>query len=322
MRPPLSTMSPGSKYTAMMHYSHPVYRPPFEANSLLLQVSVGCSHNDCAFCSMYRHVRFRVEPIAQIEQDLIEARNLFPHVPRVFLVSGDPFGLNTERLAEIARLVHHHLPEVETIAMYGSVPNIAAKSNADLRLLRSLRINDINIGLESGLDSVLSTMNKRFTLDEALYQTQRLRDAGFAYSMNIILGAGGRELSRHHALASAEAVNRMQPHLVFVATLHLEEDCPLQVQGLQGRFVENSVGEMIEEEVLFLDKLQLVHSRFYGLHPSNTIPVDGWLPADKRQLIARLRDGLRALPPNLLQQPNTQLVSGGEGAISLRDCLD
>lgn len=322
MRLPLSTMSAGSRYTVMMHYSHPVYRPPFEANSLLLQVSVGCSHNDCAFCSMYRDVRFRLEPIEQIEQDLIEARRLFPHVPRVFLVSGDPFGLKTERLAEIAGLVHHHLPEVETIAMYGSVPNIAAKSNVDLHLLRSLRINDINIGLESGLDSVLSMMNKRFTIVEALYQTQRLSEAGFTYSINIILGAGGRELSRHHALASAEAVNRMQPRLVFVATLHLDEDCPLHEQCLQGRFVENSLAEMIEEEVFFLDKLQLVNCRFYGLHPSNAIPVDGWLPADKQQLCARLREGLRTLPPDLLKQPNTRLVAGGEGAISLRDCLD
>lgn len=134
-----------------MNYTHPVYRPLFEANSLLLRVTAGCSHNKCAFCSMYRNVPFSVEKIEQIEKDLTEARLLYSRVRRVFLVSGDPFVLKANQLSRIAERVNHHLPEVENIAMYDSITNIANKSDEELKALRALNINDLNIGLESGL---------------------------------------------------------------------------------------------------------------------------------------------------------------------------
>jgi radical SAM superfamily enzyme len=300
-----------------MHYTHPVYRPPFEANSLLLQVTAGCSHNSCTFCSMYRDVPFYVEPIDQIEEDLIEAARLFPGVKRVFLVNGDPFTLTARQLMAIAEVVHRHLPEVENIATYASINNIARKSDAELADLRSLKINDLNIGVESGLSSVVQDLNKGFTIEQAREQLQRLQAADFDFSLNIIIGGAGSGLWRENAIASAKLVNEIQPRLVFVAALHLEEDCALARKRQQGKFIENTLGENIDEEILFLENLQLNSTRFFGVHPSNAIPVDGYLPRDKTKLLEALRKGKDTMKAQWLETRNTSLVRGGEGAILL-----
>ena len=148
-----------------MKYTGQVYRPPFEANSLRLQVTVGCSHNKCTFCTMYQNTPFQVERMEQIEQDLREARQMYPLVRRIFLVNADPFVLSAEKLKAIARKINEILPEVETIAMYASVKNILDKTDEDLKELRALKINELNIGIESGMDEVMRHLNKGFTLE-------------------------------------------------------------------------------------------------------------------------------------------------------------
>ena len=184
-----------------MKYTGLTYRPPYEADSLLLQVTAGCSHNRCSFCTMYRDVPFEEESMEQIESDLQEiagaiaaargARRYVPDISRVFLENGDPFCLPADRLAEIAQLVHRYLPGVERIAMYASVKNIRSKTDAELRMLRGLGINELNVGVESGLDDALARMNKGYTAEQAFYELGRLRDAGIDYGANIIFGCAG-----------------------------------------------------------------------------------------------------------------------------------
>ena len=137
-----------------------VYRPPFEANSLLLQVTTGCSHNKCTFCYMYHDVPFTMCPLEQVEADLDEAALFCPDVKRVFLEHGDPFTMPAERLLKIAELIHQKLPKVEPVAMYASIQNIRRKTDAELRRLRDAGINGLDIGVESGLDEALTMMNK------------------------------------------------------------------------------------------------------------------------------------------------------------------
>ena len=301
-----------------MKYTPPVYRPPFEANSLLLQVTEGCSHNKCAFCSMYSDVPFQVEQIEQIEKDLVEARLRYPIVKRVFLVSGDPFTLSANQLTRIAKAITHHFPEVETIAMYASISNIAKKTDQELAALRRLKINDLNIGLESGLPSVVKSLNKGFTIEQAKVQLQRLISAGFDFSLNIIIGAAGSASWKDNGLASAAIVNEIKPHLIFVAALHLEDECELARRLKKGAFIENTLRENIEEEILFLDNLKLENTRFFAVHPSNAIPVDGYLPEEKEKLLETLRNGLNSIEKKYLETRNTALVKGGEGAVLLR----
>jgi coproporphyrinogen III oxidase-like Fe-S oxidoreductase len=266
---------------------------------------------------MYKNVAFQVEQIEQIEKDIVEARLLYPRIKRVFLVSGDPFVLKAKQLVSIAEKINHHLPEVETIAMYASIATIAHKTGDELAALRKLKINDLNIGLESGLPSVVKELNKGFTIEQARVQLERLRSAGFDFSLNIIIGAAGSGMWEENALASAKIVNEIQPHLVFVAAMHLEEDCELAAKLQQGSFIENTLRENIEEEILFLENLELNRTRFFAVHPSNAIPVDGYLPEDKKKLLGILKNGRDSIDAQWLNTRNTKLVNGGEGAIIL-----
>ena len=300
-----------------MKYTGTTWRPPFEAFSLLLQVTVGCSHNRCAFCSMYRDVPFAVESMEQIEADLREARETHPRVDRVFLVNADPFCLSGRRLTAIAKKIIEHLPEVKSIGMYASIQNIVSKSDEELKELRRLRISGLNVGLESGLPEVLDELGKGFSLDEARFQLKRLKRAGIGFSVNIIIGAAGGERHRENALASARVVNEVEPDLIFVATLHLEHESPLRNDLLRGAFKENTLRETIEEEKLFLENLELEGTRFFGRHPSNAIPLDGTLSRDKKRMLLTLDEGLRFLPARHLDIPYTRLVRGREGAIRL-----
>lgn len=171
-----------------MEYTGPVFRPPFEADSLLVQVTIGCSHNACTFCTMYRDTPFAVSPLEQVEKDLSEARcERYRSVRRIFLVNADPFALSAGRLKAIAEKINEIFPEVETIAMYASVKNIIGKTDEELRMLRSLRINRLNIGIESGMDEVLSHLNKGFTLEQARTQLLRLGKAGIDFSASSIV---------------------------------------------------------------------------------------------------------------------------------------
>ncbi|WP_432205462.1 radical SAM protein (plasmid) [Cetobacterium somerae] len=295
-----------------MKYTGPIYRPPFEANSLLLQVTVGCSHNKCTFCSMYRDVKFCTESIEQIEKDLLEARELYPIVKRIFLVNADPFVLSANKLKEIAEKINEILPEVETIAMYASINNIKDKTDEELKELRNLKINDLNIGIESGLDEVVKKLNKGFTIEEAKKQLKRLSLAGINFSVNIIIGAAGRDKSKENAIANAKFLNLVKPNLIFIATLHIDSGSSLEKELINGSFMENTVGENIKEELLMLENLNLENTFFFGLHTSNVIPVYGFLGEKKQDMITDLKNGLASLNESYL---NKKPLKDSEGRI-------
>ena len=296
-----------------MNYTGNVYRPPFEASSLLLQVTVGCSHNRCAFCTMYRDVPFRIEPLEQIAEDLEEARQFAPDTKRVFLENGDAFVLSADRLKRIAEMIHQKLPKVETITMYASIHNIKTKTDEELLQLRALGINELNIGVESGLDAALEAMQKGYTADEAVTQLLRLKAAGITFCENIIFGAAGRELRRENAIKTAELINKTQPYLFFTGTIHADAGCPLYDRMRSGEFHENTVSEYLEEQEVFLQHLALEDSYCFGLHPANIVRMQGWLPRDQKAMIAAVREKRNELSPAQLASIPKRL--SGEGAI-------
>lgn len=298
-----------------MKYTGQVYRPPFEANSLLLQVTVGCSHNKCTFCTMYQNTPFQVERMEQIEQDLREARQMYPLVRRIFLVNADPFVLSAEKLKAIARKINEILPEVETIAMYASVKNILDKTDEDLKELRALKINELNIGIESGMDEVMRHLNKGFTLEEARVQLRRLKKAGIDFSVNIILGAAGMEKSLENAIASSKLINETEPYLIFLATMHVDPGSALRNELDAGTFIENTLGQNIQEEIELLQRLEVKDTYFFGLHTSNVIPVHGMVGERKKEMLETLQAGMASIAPQYL---NSRPKKGYEGAAILR----
>lgn len=297
-----------------MHYTGPVYRPPFERSSLLLQVTVGCSHNRCAFCTMYRDVPFRMEPMEQIEQDLLEASVRRPNVKRVFLENGDPFVLSAGHLEQIARMIHTHLPQVRTISMYASIGNIAGKTDAQLRTLRGLGINELNIGVESGLDEALEQMNKGYTAAQAREQLLRLKEAGFDFGANVIFGSAGPALRLENARQTAALLNETKPNLIFTGTIHADPGCPLYERLRDGSFRENTVAEYLEEEEAFVRDLDLENCLYFGVHPSNIAGLYGDVNRDKPELLRTIAQVRGALDDTQLDRvPRRQ----AEGAVML-----
>ncbi len=294
-----------------MKYTGLTYRPPFEAGSLLLQVTQGCSHNSCAFCTMYRDVPFKTETMEQIETDLKEASRYSWKPDRVFLENGDAFALSAEKLITIAEMIHKYLPYVDTIAMYASINNIKNKTDKDLAELRKLGINDLNIGVESGLDDALTHLNKGYTAKEAEYELLRLREAGIDYGANVILGAAGPGKRFENAEATAELLNKTKPYLIFTGTLHADRGCPLYDELAEGSFTENTIGEYLEEEERLISRLDLEGCFLFGLHPSNVVTMRGYLNRDRERFLSMIEKRRQELKNRLTECP----LHYGEGAI-------
>lgn len=294
-----------------MHYTGIIYRPPFEADSLLLQVTVGCSHNKCRFCYMYRDRPFSVCPMEQVEADIEEASRTMPNVKRVFLEHGDAFVLSAERLENIAELIHKKLSKVEIISMYASILNIRNKMDEELRRLRECGINELDIGIESGFDTALTMMNKGYTCEESITQLLRLKKAGMDFSLNVILGCAGAELWKENAEATADMLNRVQPHLLFLGTLHADKGCPLYDDMKSGTFKECTFGQLLDEQELLIGKLELSDTGYFGSHPSNIVPMEGYLPMHKEEMLEIIRNQRERLSDRL----NTFPIRAGEGSI-------
>ena len=275
-----------------MQYEGTTYRPPPEADTPLLQVSVGCAHNRCTFCDMYRDVTFRRMPMDQIEADLQELRGIYPHSERIFLVNGDAFVLKTGRLREIAEKIKRIFPECRTISMYASIRNIKAKSDRELIELRNLGINDLYVGVESGWDKVLEHINKGHTVAEARHQLDRLNRAGIHHIANLMLGVAGLGNGLENARLTAAFLNQTGPGLIWVGTLAVFEGTELHAEMAPGTFIPATELEILEEEKALIDAIDLDDVRFYGVHPTNTVRVSGMLPQDKPKMIAAIDAGI------------------------------
>lgn len=295
-----------------MHYTGIVYRPPFEASSILIEVTAGCSHNKCRFCTMYKDIPFCVAPMDQIEKDIIEASRYYGNADRVFLVNADPFCLSADALKQIAEMIHKHLPNVRTIGMYATIHNIIDKTDEELRELRALGITGLNVGVESGNEKAIEYLNKGYTLETAKVQLKRLKDAGIAFSINIILGALGEGTWRENAVANAEFLNEVQPYLVFTGTLHIDEGSQLEKDYLAGAYVEAPMGEIALEEIEMTKRLELDDCIFFGLHPSNVFQLSGMMPGDKEQLLTYMQKQYDMMPE---YRRNMRPTRGSEGRI-------
>ena len=294
-----------------MNLTGMVYRPPYEANSLLLQVTQGCSHNKCTFCYMYPDVRFSVCPMELVEADIKEAARCCPDAERVFLEHGDAFVLSANRLIQIADAIHANLPNVKTIAMYASIRNIRSKTDEDLRRLHACGIGGLSIGVESGLDAALEYMDKGHTAEEAREQLLRLADAGIEYSFNAILGCGGAELWRENADATAALLNAVQPRLLFLGTLHAQPGCKLYGDMKKGIFKECTYGQLLDEQERLISGLELTDTIYFGLHPSNIVPMQAHLPEHRQEMVKAVRKKREQLCRCLDAYPER----GGEGSI-------
>lgn len=272
-----------------MKYDEVIYRPPSEAYTLLLQVTSGCSHNKCTYCNMYKDLQFKTESLEQIEKDLIEAKISHKNTKKIYLLNGDPFSLNSDKLKSIARLIHKHLPSCETISMYSSIKSIENKSIEELKELKVLGINDLYIGIETGRDESLKYINKGNTSREAVEQLQKLNQASIDFISIIMYGVAGKDKGIENALATAELLNSVRSKAIALMNLTLIPDTDLYQEAIQGNFIEASEQEKLIEVKTLIENLDLKdETLFSSIHMSNIESLNGILPRDKEIFIDRL----------------------------------
>ena len=283
-----------------MHYTGQVYRPPMEAYTPLLEVTVGCSHNSCSFCTMYRKTKFAIAPNEQIIEDLEELAQCNPHCERVFILNGDPFVLPTEKLLHVARLIHSRLHDIKTITCYCSILDLKRKTQAELEELRAAGYNGLYIGLETGYDPALKQMNKGYTAQEEYEHLQRIVDAGFDYNALLMTGVAGKGNSEENVKATAALLNQIKPKIVAVLSTAVSPDSPLAAMRDAGEYIELTEREMAEEEIMLLEALEMDDDCFFfASHPFDLFPVSDYF-AKKDQIIAYLREEMADTEPEFL----------------------
>lgn len=277
----------GNRKDDCMHFTGQVYRHPMEGNTQLLEVTAGCSHNKCTFCTMYRKTPFSVSPVDHVEQDLIELKRIGRPIKRLFLVNGEPFVLSSNRLIEIGQLINKYLPEIETITCYTSIKNLANKSLEDLKKLRALKFNQLHIGIETAYDPALKQMNKGFTQEEAYENIEKLVKAGFEWDALLMMGVAGKGNSKINVKETAQLLNSYPPYMVSIMPTSVTVGSELELLKNSSDFVESTELEMLEEEKLLLNSLDFEEAYVFGSHNFNLVPVSGLLK-HKKEIIEHI----------------------------------
>ena len=273
-----------------------VFRPPSEANSFILRVTIGCAHNKCTFCSMYRDVQFRARPISEIEPIIRNTARRYPDLRRVFLADGDALVLSTNKLLEIIALLKANFPKLSRISCYGGPLDILRKSPEDLLLLKQAGLQMVYLGIESGDDEVLALVQKGVTGDEMIAAGQKILAAGMKLSAMLVLGLGGRDLSMQHARNSGRVASAINPTMLSALTLMLHRGTPLRADAEQGRFHPLSPYDFVQELKELIEHLDMkTPCIFRSNHVSNMLPLAGTLPGDKNSLLEQADDALQLL---------------------------
>ncbi len=276
----------------MIPYEGRVFRPPSEAYSLIVQATIGCSHNRCTFCDMYKEKRFRVRRLEEVKADFDLARAAYRRVDRIFLADGDALMCPAAHLAEILRYIREKFPECERVTSYGSPKSILVKTQEELNELHELGLEMVYLGLESGSDEVLRRVNKGETAAEIVRAGQMVKAAGMKLSVTAIAGLGSLERSEEHAVQTARALSEMKPEYIGLLTLLFELPTPLMRDWEEGRFYLMEPVEIAAETLTLLENIDSEGSVFRANHASNYVNLAGTLNRDRESMCARLREAL------------------------------
>lgn len=275
-----------------MRYEGTVYRPPSEAGSLIIQLTIGCARNTCTFCAMYKDKNFRIRPLEEVVEDLYMAREYYSRikVKRVFLADGDALIVKTKDLLYILEKVKEIFPECERISMYGAPKDILGKTPEELKTLKEAGLDMIYMGIESGDDEVLTFVKKGATQAEMIEAGKKIKDAGMILSVTLISGLGGRRFLKEHAINSAKVISAIKPEYVGFLTLLVEEGTPMYDQLKNGEIELLKPQEVLEEMKLFISNVDSEGTVFRANHASNYIPLGGTFNRDKEALLAQIAE--------------------------------
>jgi len=287
-----------------MHYEGTCIRPPSEANSILLQATVGCSHNKCTFCGTYKEKRFRIKDNDVILSDILYASRYMKHLDRLFIMDGDALIIPYPRLRWILEMVREHLPQVRRVGVYANSKGIRLKSEEELRELRDLGLGIVYFGVETGDDQTLEAIRKGANAQRLLDMGLKVKRAGIQLSVTVLLGIAGAERSLIHAKATGELLSAMDPDYVGALTLMIIPGTPLEDDLAAGRFQLPDNEGMLRELREMIASTGLSRGLFFSNHASNYLPVKVRYPQGKEQalhLIDMALEGKVGLRPEWLR---------------------
>lgn len=272
-----------------MRYDYPVYRPPSEAFSLIIQATIGCPHNKCRFCFMYKDKRFRIRSLEDIKEDITSAKMLYGDLVRtIFLADGNSIVMKTSQLMDVLNFCYGMFPNLDRVTSYGAAKFVLKTKDVDeLIRLRKAGLLRIHMGLESGDDEILKKIQKGSTAQEMIEASNMVKEAGIELSQYVLLGIGGKKDSKKHAFSTANVLNAMNPDFIRVRTLILRPKAPLYEDSLKGEFIQCTPQEVLNETKEIISNLD-VTSQFCSDHVSNYANINGKLPQDKKRMISEL----------------------------------
>ncbi len=286
-----------------MRYEGMVYRPPSEAQSLIIQATIGCPHNRCTFCSLYKNTKFRIRPVEEIKEDLRMARDYYgEYIESVFFADGNTIIMKTEQLLEIFDYTRSLFPYLERITVYGSSRFVNKKSLEDLKRLRAAGLKRIHTGMESGDDIILERIKKGTNSQEIISAGLKLKEAGISVSEYYLVGIGGKERSREHALNSALTLSAFSPDFIRLRTYVPMPNTPLYDDYQNGVFALLSPHEALREVRLLIENLNCDNSQLLSDHINNYWNVYGILPQDKDKMLAEI-DRALAIDESRFRRP-------------------
>lgn len=269
-----------------MHYTGTIWRPPYEAYSALVQVTAGCTHHKCKFCTLYEDVpfKFRMSPLSEVEEDLKESSRYYPNEKRVFFTGANPFVLSFDKLKTLAGLVKKYYPKNQSIGCFARITDITPKTTEQLKELRELGYNRITIGVETGDEESLSFMHKGFGVKEIITECKRLDEVGMDYNFFYLAGIYGADRGEIGAKKSAEVFNQLHPKIIVSSMLTIYPTSELYGEIQKGNWSEETEIEKLYELKTLINALN-IDTYFATMGASNCINVQGQLPKDKDKMI-------------------------------------
>lgn len=277
----------------MPEYEGVVIRPPSEADSLILQYTIGCSHNQCIFCPAYKQKKFRIRSLAEMEQDVRSCQGACSDTRRIFLADGDALAVPFPDLLVLFSLLRSSFPKLQRIGMYANAKNILGKSIEELRQLRDAGLGILYLGIESGDDNLLLWMKKGVTAAEMAEAGRRVKSAGIKLSVTVLLGIGGLDRSAEHAEETGKLLSAIDPDYVGALTTMVVKGTPLHDLQQQGKFKLPSAFAILAELSEMLSHTEMTRGLFFANHASNYLPVRVRMPSERDKVVEMIRTFVR-----------------------------
>jgi len=284
-----------------MKYEGMIFRPPSEAESLILQVTVGCSYHRCTFCGAYREKSFRIKTFEEIKEDIDEISSYGQRIRKVFLADGDALIISQKDLLRILDYLRTRLKGLDRVGVYANAKDILRKDLEDLRSLKDRGVGIIYLGLESGDPTVLKRIKKNATQEELIRAARKVKESGILLSVTVILGIGGVEGSRVHAEETGKVLSEMDPDYVGALSLMIVPGTPIEREIEMGKLVLPSPFGLIQELEALIGNCHFSRCFFASNHASNYLPLRIQMPEEKDEALERIREVLRKKDPNLLR---------------------